>query len=123
MFELYLPKFKIYDFFKDFITKCATARFPGLVGLCFCGRQISSSNKRILGRRWRGGYLPEDFSTVESLVGAADHKLFVSIAHSPHHILRGYYHENESSGYNLSTRAHNFLVCAKDDIHFVFRSI
>src|SRR6218665_994256 len=35
--------------------------------------------------------LPDDFPTVESLAGAADHKLFVFIAGNPHHVLRRHY--------------------------------
>ena len=35
--------------------------------------------------------LPDDFPTAESLAGAADHKLFVSIAGNPHHVLRRHY--------------------------------
>src|SRR6218665_1464756 len=71
----------------------------------------------------RGGYLPDDFPTAESLAGAADHKLFVSIAGKPHHVLRRSYHEKKSSGHNLRTRAHNFLLSEKDDRNFVSRSI
>src|SRR6218665_1675097 len=76
-----------------------------------------------MGRLRRGGYLPEDFLTAESLAGAADHKLFVSIAGNPHHVLRRYHHEKKSSGHNLRTRAHNFLFPEKDDRNFVSRSI
>jgi len=57
------------------------------------------------------------FPTVEYLAGAADHKLFVSIAGNPHHVFK------KSSGHNLRTRAHNFLLPEKDDINFVSPSI
>ena len=79
--------------------------------------------ERLLGRLRRGGYLPDDFLTAESLAGAADHKLFISIAGNPHHVLRRHYHEKKSSGHNLRTRAHNFLLPEKDDRNFVSRSI
>src|SRR6218665_2826952 len=77
----------------------------------------------LLGSRRRGGSLPDDCPTAESLAGVADHKLFVSIAGNPHHVLRRYYHEKKSSGHNLRTRAHNFLLPEKDDRNFVSRSI
>src|SRR6218665_2401743 len=79
--------------------------------------------ERLVGRLRRGVYLPDDFPTAESLAGAADHKLFVSIDGSPHHVLRRYYHEIKSSGHNLRPRAHNFLFPEKDDINVVSRSI
>src|SRR6218665_690774 len=79
--------------------------------------------ERLLGRLRRGGYLPDDFPTVESLAGVADHKLFVSIAGNLHHVLRRHYHEKKSSGHNLRTQAHNYLLPEKDDRNFVSRSI
>ena len=57
------------------------------------------------------------------MAGATNHKLFVSIVCNPHHVLRRYYHEKESSAYNLCTRAHNFPLPEKDDRNFVFRSL
>ena len=65
-----------------FTTYCTPPR-PGV--LRFCGRQV------LVGRLRRRGYLPDGFPTVESLAGAADHKLFVSIAGNPHHVLRRHY--------------------------------
>src|SRR6218665_449202 len=79
--------------------------------------------ERLLGRLRHGGYLLDDFPTVESLAGAADHKSFVSIAGNPHHVLRHYFHEKESSGYNLCAWARNFLPPAEDDRNFVSCSI
>src|SRR6218665_2832768 len=62
-----------------------------------------SRMERLLGRLRRGGYLPEDFPSVETLAVAADHQLFVSIASNPYHVLRRLYHEKEACGYNLRT--------------------
>src|SRR6218665_254246 len=61
----------------------------------FASVEDMSCLERLLGRLRRGGYLPDDFPTAESLAGAADHKLFVSIAGNPHHVLRRYYHEKK----------------------------
>src|SRR6218665_876043 len=47
-----------------------------------------SRMERLLGRLRRGGYLPADFPSVETLAVAADHQLFVSIASNPYHVLR-----------------------------------
>src|SRR6218665_3627114 len=69
----------------------ATLCLPGLMGLRFCGRQVSSGEA--IGKTEARRYLPDDFLTAESLVGAADHKLFVCIAGNPHHVFRRYYHE------------------------------
>src|SRR6218665_4199549 len=52
--------------------------------------------ERLLVRLRRGGYLPADFPSVETLAVAADHQLFVSIASNPYHVLRRLYHEKEA---------------------------
>src|SRR6218665_1266177 len=62
-----------------------------------------SRMERLLGRLRRGGYLPADCPSVETLAVAADHQLFVSIASNPYHVLRRLYHEKEACGYNLRT--------------------
>src|SRR6218665_1717574 len=69
----------------------------------------------------RGGYLPADFPSVETLAVAADDQLFVSIASNMYHVLRHLYHEKEACGYNLRTRPHNFALPVKDDTNFVSR--
>ena len=79
--------------------------------------------ERLLRRLRRGGYLPADFPSVETLAVAADHQLFVSIASNPYHVLRHLYHEKEACGYNLRARPHNFALPAKDDNNFVSRSL
>src|SRR6218665_161788 len=54
--------------------------------------------ERLLGRLRRGGYLPADFPSVESLAVAASQQLFVSIiASNKHHV----HHDKEDSGYNI----------------------
>src|SRR6218665_16661 len=83
----------------------------------FASAEDRSRLERLVGRLRRGDYL-DDFPTVESLAGAADHKLFVSIAGNPHHVLRRYYHEKKSSGHSLRTRAHNFLLPERNDRNF-----
>src|SRR6218665_1860609 len=85
-----------------------------------------SRMERLLGRLRRGGYLPADFPSVETLAVAADHQLncsIVSIASNPYHVLRRLYHEKEACGYNLRTRPHNFALPVKDDTNFVSRSL
>ena len=52
-----------------------------------------SRMERLLGRLRRGGYLPADFPSVETLAVPADHQLFLSIASNPYHVLRRFYHE------------------------------
>jgi len=81
-----------------------------------------SRMERLLGRLRRGGYLPADLKSVETLAVAADHQLFVSIASNPYHVLRRLYLEKEACGYNLRTRPHNFALPVKDDNNFVSRS-
>src|SRR6218665_2381894 len=79
--------------------------------------------ERLLARRRRGGYLPQDFPTFEELAGTADHQLFKSIITNPHHVLRRYFPEKKPSGYNLRPRVHNCELPVKDIQNFVPRTI
>src|SRR6218665_3555333 len=102
------------------LPRCYT---PHRLGGGLATAEDKSRMERLLGRLRRGGYLPADFPSVETLAVAADHQLFVSIASNPYHVLRCLYHEKEACGYNLRTRPHNFALPVKDDTNFVSRSL
>src|SRR6218665_1533741 len=104
-------------------TIVASLLYASLAWWGFTSAEDRSRLERLVGRLGRGGYMPDEFPTVESLAGVAENKLFVSIAGNPHHVLRRYYHEKKSSGHNLRTRTHNFLLPEKDDRNFVSQSI
>jgi len=74
-------------------TTAASLLYASPTWWSFASAEDRSRLERLVGRLRCGGYLPDDFPTVESLAGAADHKLFVSIAGNPHHVLRRHYHE------------------------------
>ena len=61
-------------------------RFPAWWG--FAGEGVRQRLGRLLSRMRRGGYLPSDFSTIESLVDEADRKLFKSTSQNRTHVLR-----------------------------------
>src|SRR6218665_3952039 len=91
--------------------------FPAWWG--FAGEGDRQRLGLLLSRMRRGGYLPSEFPTIESLVDEADRKLFRSTSQNRTHVLRHLFTVKPSPTRPLRARAHNFILPLKDNRNFV----
>ena len=74
-------------------------------------------------RAIRGGFLPSDSPSVDTLAQRADDALFGAIIRDRCHVLRHLCQERPMIRYELRARPHPFALPIKDDRNFISRLI
>jgi len=102
----------------------ADKRFPSLVGVPY-GRGPGGRDliDRFYQRAIRGGFLPSDAPTVDTLAQRADDALLGTITRDRCHVLRHLCQERPMIRYELRARPNPFALPIKDNRNFISRLI
>src|SRR6218665_4161003 len=66
--------------------------------------------EKLIGRKQRGGFLPDDVLSFADLAADADRRLFRSLVSSPSHVLSRHLPAIKTTNYNLRPSAHGFTL-------------
>jgi len=92
--------------------------FPAWWG--FTSARDKDRLEKLIGRLWRGGFIPDD---AVSFADLADRRLFRSLVSNPNHVLSRHLPTVKTTNYNLCPRAHCFTLPDKDNCNFIRRML
>src|SRR6218665_255608 len=90
---------------------------PCLVG--FTSARDKDRLEKLIGRLWRGGFLPDDVLSIADLAAEADRTLFRSLVFNLSHVLSRHLPAIKTTNYNLRPRVHGFTLPEKDTCNFM----